>query len=344
MLVIERYRRVTERITSSRLQGLGRWRKDVSDPVDEEIEAFLREDRHEDASPASGEIPAGRRQELLEQLKEAADELGKSPTIREFNELDLGVSAYVFRHIFGSWNEAKREAGLQTRQRGTVVPINEDYFSAVDSPPKAYWLGALIAHSSLQKQKKGSNHYLSLGRAADRAYFVREFANEIESGYPINRYEKDEANEQATVMVQISNPQFIQNLLEAGYPTPGDEDAPFPDLETRLRPPFVRGFLESSGYFSTSGWSITMDTIERAETLQGWFTDFGAKRPTISELDSGAIKLRVANVFDIKAIFETCWPRVLDTRPSWEPYPRTVLDHLIEEYPYPENVEYLGDE
>ncbi len=51
--------------------------------------------------------------------------------------------------------------------------------------------------------------------------------------------------------------------------------------------------------------------------------------------------VRVSNVFDIKSVFETCWPDGVSTEPSYTPYPRKILDYLNSEYPYPENVDYL---
>lgn len=103
----------------------------------------------------------------------------------------------------------------------------------------------------------------------------------------------------------------------------------------------VERILESSGYFSNSGWGVTTDNPEQAETLRAWFEEFGAKRPTLSDADPTVV--RVANVFDIKAIFETCWPDGVATEPSFEPYPEKIITHLQSEYPYPENVEYLSE-
>ena len=56
-------------------------------------------------------------EEILEQLRASAERLGRSPTMREF-EGDAGTSVHpqtVIQH-FGSWNEAKRKAGLVPRR------------------------------------------------------------------------------------------------------------------------------------------------------------------------------------------------------------------------------------
>ena len=56
-------------------------------------------------------------EDILGQLRESAERLGRSPTMREF-ENDAGATVHpqtVIQH-FGSWNEAKRKAGLVPRR------------------------------------------------------------------------------------------------------------------------------------------------------------------------------------------------------------------------------------
>jgi hypothetical protein len=56
-------------------------------------------------------------EEILEQLRESAKRLGRSPTMREFED-DEQTTVHpqtVIQH-FGSWNEAKRKAGLVPRR------------------------------------------------------------------------------------------------------------------------------------------------------------------------------------------------------------------------------------
>jgi hypothetical protein len=59
-------------------------------------------------------------EQILAELKACADRLGRSPTMREFAE-DAGTSVHpqtVIEH-FGSWNRAKRLAGLVPRRFAT---------------------------------------------------------------------------------------------------------------------------------------------------------------------------------------------------------------------------------
>src|SRR3954451_15238057 len=58
--------------------------------------------------------------QILEQLRASAERLGRSPTMREFAaDPDTAVHPQTVIEHFGSWNAAKREAGLVPRRFAT---------------------------------------------------------------------------------------------------------------------------------------------------------------------------------------------------------------------------------
>lgn len=311
----------------------------MSDDSPSEIEKILSDLPTDDSKQVTESIDENRKQVMIKALQQAAKELGKSPTIREFRDLETSRSATVIKQAFGTWNRAKKAAGLETRQRGTVRKINEKFFADINTAEKAYWFGTLIATSSLSAQRIGSNYALRLGRVEDKKYFLTELLEAVESDYPISK-QSGNKSDKIQYQLQISNPVFIDNLLEAGYPERDEELSSFPEIEKELVPPFLRGYLESSGYF-TSGWNIKVNTDQQASSLKEWFKDFGAKRPSVSETTTRGFVVRVSNVFDVKTIFEQLWPNGIETEPSYMPYPKKIIEYLEEEYPYPENVEYL---
>ena len=59
-------------------------------------------------------------EEIVEQLRDAAARLGRSPTMREFAaDRETSVHPQTVIAHFGSWNRAKREAGLVPRRFAT---------------------------------------------------------------------------------------------------------------------------------------------------------------------------------------------------------------------------------
>jgi hypothetical protein len=317
---------------------------DDTPPDLKQFDEMLSEVLPDDPEHIKQDAVGARKAEVIELLRKAADELGKSPSVREFDELNIDTSSRTIRNIFDSWNDAKREAGLEISEIGgdTRVDINETYFKRINTAEKAYWLGTLFAHSSISQ--KNYAKALQINRAKDREFFVRGLRKAVGSVHSINEYTSNNTSEQDTVQLGITNSTFVDHLISAGYPGSKESVGNFPSLSEEHCPAFVRGYLESAGYFSTNGWSVPVDSEARAETFQSLFSNFGAKRVTISEsADHVVAAVLVSNVFDIKSIFETCWPGRLETDPSWTPYPQKVLDHLQREYPYPSNVSYLSE-
>lgn len=69
-------------------------------------------------------------QDCLDALREAATELGHSPTREDYNSLDISPSIRTIRSRCGSWNRAKDAAGLDTypdNQLPTYTQNNEGY-------------------------------------------------------------------------------------------------------------------------------------------------------------------------------------------------------------------------
>ncbi|WP_232702197.1 homing endonuclease associated repeat-containing protein [Halobacterium wangiae] len=52
-------------------------------------------------------------QDCLDALQEAADQLGEEPSMWQYDRLDLRPSSSTITHTFGTWNEAKVEAGVR---------------------------------------------------------------------------------------------------------------------------------------------------------------------------------------------------------------------------------------
>jgi hypothetical protein len=68
--------------------------------------------------------------ECLDALREAAEQLGKSPTKAEYEELGLRPSSTTITRLFGKWNRAKERAGLETTRPG------EEGGTGVEPKPK----------------------------------------------------------------------------------------------------------------------------------------------------------------------------------------------------------------
>jgi cytochrome c553 len=85
-------------------------------------------------------VVATTEQKCLAALREAASELGESPTKAEYDRLGLSPSSTTIQRVCGSWNGAKERAGLETVTQaeagGRPVQPKPDW---VELPAEADW-------------------------------------------------------------------------------------------------------------------------------------------------------------------------------------------------------------
>jgi hypothetical protein len=95
---------------------------------------------------ALAEFQAGLRkrytdEQILAELKASAERLGRSPTMREFaDDPETTVHPQTVIEHFGSWNAAKREAGLVPRRfatRDELLGLLRDLGQELGRPPTA---------------------------------------------------------------------------------------------------------------------------------------------------------------------------------------------------------------
>src|SRR6266566_5496309 len=80
-------------------------------------------------------------EQILAELKQSAERLGRSPTMREFaSDAKTTVHPQTVIEHFGSWNAAKREAGLVPRRfatRAELVGLLRELGDELGRPPTA---------------------------------------------------------------------------------------------------------------------------------------------------------------------------------------------------------------
>src|SRR5436305_6058221 len=80
-------------------------------------------------------------EQILSELRDSAERLGRSPTMREFaSDPETSVHPQTVIEHFGSWNAAKREAGLVPRRfatRAELVGLLRELGDDLGRPPTA---------------------------------------------------------------------------------------------------------------------------------------------------------------------------------------------------------------
>lgn len=244
----------------------------------------------------------------LDALRAAAEQLGHSPARREYESLGNEPSATVISKRFGTWNEAKREAGLPICRGGhPPKPVNESYFDRIDAPSKAYWLGFLFGDGSLIERKYGCRVQLSQRR--DDLNHLLKFKRTVRSENAI-------IEDGGTCHIRIGNPTFAANLRRHGFTSTKSTDGVLPDLETwSLKRGFVRGLADADGYYGQNKWTITDNTSKRLRKLQTWIP---FESDIIEERygDRSWAYLRVSGERAIPPLYHWLFPRGEQTEPA----------------------------
>jgi hypothetical protein len=92
-----------------------------------EVDAILSDALPDDIDEVSQETVADQReQEMIELLKHAKEELGKSPSMRDFESLGFETSAEVIEKTFGTWNNASAQRDRNLRVGGGRSSTNSN--------------------------------------------------------------------------------------------------------------------------------------------------------------------------------------------------------------------------
>jgi hypothetical protein len=245
------------------------------------------------------------RQDCIEGLRQAARELGHSPSRPEYQSLDTGPSVNSLKkYLGGSWNSAKEEAGLSTKGVGGALDLNENYFAQIETTEKAYWLGMLYGDGSLCEPETG-NARLSLG-LQEREH-VQEFLDALDAEHSLVE------NGEMTG-ISIRNEVLTGDLRGHGLGPDKTHSGSLPELTSdELRAAFVRGLFDADGHVGRNKrFNITGASRGRFFALLGWLPVEGS----IVDREDGAFTLRVGGADRLKRLYGWLYPEGVETKPK----------------------------
>jgi len=249
------------------------------------------------------------RQDCIEGLRQAAKELGHSPSRPEYQSLDTGPSVTSLRnYLGGSWNSAKKQADLSTKGVGGSLDLNEDYFAQIETTEKAYWIGMLYGDGSVCEPEKG-NTLLSLG-LQERVH-VQSFCDALDAEHSITESERPGNN---LFSVGIRNTNLTEDLRSHGLGPNKTHSGSLPELtKDELRAAFVRGLFDADGHVGQNRrFNITGASQERFYTLLDWIPVEGS----IVDRGDGAFTFRVGSSERLDQLYGWLYPNGIETEPK----------------------------
>lgn len=154
---------------------------------------------------------------------------------------EYGVNSETIRRWLKKNNIKRRPSRVSLRS-----PVDEFYFSKIDSPEKAYWLGFFAADGHLGKSA-GTIRSVRFYLAEKDGESIENFSKDIKYGGKL-RY--DPVKKQKGIV--FNSPQMCSDLISLGMLKWKKKDDPdlFYNIPNTYKVDFVRGFFDGDGCIS----------------------------------------------------------------------------------------------
>ena len=133
----------------------------------------------------------------------------------------------------------------------TKSDINQNYFSVIDSPEKAYWLGFLYADGYVT-----ARHQVGLALSIIDIEHVKKFKEAISATHKIHVYESSGYGTTPYAKIIISCPKMVDDLERLGCVQNKTLILKFPtssQVPPKFIRDFIRGYLDGDGSITKSG-------------------------------------------------------------------------------------------
>ena len=212
----------------------------------------------------------------LEKQEQIIEDYKKGKSIRQI-EKDYGVTRQTVSKFLENKN-IKNTKGNHYR----IYNHNENFFEAIDTERKAYWLGFMFAdgHITNQEKRYGQDQFgLSCG-AKDKETLYK-FKEDIDATNPVLEYKRKTGIGEPLCRIQMTSQKTVNDLIDKGcYKQKSLILKPPTGVPDELIHHFIRGFFDGDGSITKTinkktsqliyGINIT-STLEMCEWLKNYF-------------------------------------------------------------------------
>jgi hypothetical protein len=154
--------------------------------------------------------------------------------------------------------------------------FNDDYFSIIDSPNKAYWLGFIFADGWIHKDIKNRNYELGIELQLSDIKQLNDFNNELGNAHDIvekhsEKYICDYHKKSITdsVVLRVYSKKIVDDLIRHGVVENKTKSTIFPKINDYFFD-FLRGYIDGDGciYVNDKGYMVVHITSANPDVLQ----------------------------------------------------------------------------
>ena len=169
-----------------------------------------------------------------EWLEEKYSKYGSTTIARECGIDDSTIIYWLKK--FKIPTRSRSESLRITQNR--IHNVDVDYFSEINTPQKAYWLGFIVADGSIRNPSKDV-YYADFELSVKDEETVRQFANDIKYGEILIDHYRARCN--------VNNTVFTKNLMNHGVCTNKTGREVFPKIDKKLVRYFILGYFDGDG-------------------------------------------------------------------------------------------------
>lgn len=165
----------------------------------------------------------------------------------------------------------------KSRRRKNLIPLNENYFSIIDSEEKAYWLGFIAADGNVRQNKSGSWEF-SIHLAIKDYNHLEKFALALGNKQLVKINNK---NKHPSVKIRIVRKKMVDDLISNGIvPNKTKVGINLPNFCDKLIIHWLRGYIDGDGSFmrrkknNTLAFSVVSSTEYFIKQIKQLFYGF----------------------------------------------------------------------
>lgn len=134
-----------------------------------------------------------------------------------------------------------------TRRRGARTHLNDNYFSEINTPYKAYFLGLMFADGSVIRTNPNQDSWtISLELISSDDYILEKFREELELKIKVKQSNREGRNTTSYLHFQSST--IAKDLINLGcIPRKSKQDIYFPNIPEELKRYFILGYFDGDG-------------------------------------------------------------------------------------------------
>jgi len=208
------------------------------------------------------------KKECKNALERASFRLGKSPTVDEYNSLDLSEphpSASTFYDVCDGFVSLKKEIGLEAHATFRKE-ADSRYFEEIESKEQAYWLGFIFGDGCVTSRE--SQDCLSVELHERDIDHLCKLKDDLSAEHSISR-RRNEA------CLSVYDDRLVESLRKKGCDENKTKSSAVPNIPTDFRPDFIRGLVDADGTYDKYEQTVTRISIiggndKRFKELATW--------------------------------------------------------------------------